>query len=39
MVSFTWGGVDTATKELVPVVVAAALWGSRWAGKHILLSH
>ncbi len=30
-----WGGVDIATKELVPVVVAAALWGSRWAGKHI----
>ncbi len=31
----TWGGVDIATKELIPVVVAAALWGSMWEGKHI----
>ena len=25
-----WEQVDIATKELVPVAVAAALWGSRW---------
>ena len=31
----TWGAVDIATKELIPVVIAAALWGSRWAGKHV----
>lgn len=30
-----WEAIDISTKELVPVVVAAALWGGRWAGQHI----
>ena len=23
-------------KELVPIVLAAALWGSAWSGQHVL---
>lgn len=30
-----WQDTDISVKELVPVVVAAALWGKYWAGKHI----
>ncbi len=30
-----WDWVDIASKELVPVVVAAALWGPYWSGKHV----
>ena len=30
-----WEGVDISVKELVPVVVAAALWGGLWQGHHI----
>lgn len=30
-----WDEIDISAKELVPVVVAAALWGGRWAGQHI----
>ena len=30
-----WLEVDISAKELVPVVVAAAVWGRLWAGKHI----
>ena len=28
-------GVDISTKELVPVVVAAAIWGRHWSGQHV----
>ena len=30
-----WDNVDISVKELVPVVVAAALWGEKWKQKHI----
>ena len=30
-----WAGVDIVVKELVPVVVAAALWGRGWQHLHI----
>lgn len=30
-----WEEIDISVKELVPVVAAAALWGSRWTGKHV----
>jgi hypothetical protein len=30
-----WRELDIAAKELVPVVVAAALWGPAWSGMHI----
>ena len=30
-----WAEVDIATKELVLVVVAAAVWGSQWASRHV----
>ena len=30
-----WEHVDISAKELVPVVLAAALWGHLWSGKHI----
>ena len=32
----SWRGVSISSKELVPVVVAAALWGPRWKGRKIL---
>ena len=30
----TWTTVDIVVKELVPVVVAAALWGRHWYHSH-----
>jgi hypothetical protein len=30
-----WVNVDISVKELVPVVVAAALWGWHWTSKHV----
>jgi len=30
-----WQGVDIAVKELILVVIAAALWGQSWQGQHI----
>jgi len=26
---------NTATKELIPIVVAAAIWGRKWKGKSV----
>ena len=31
-----WACVDIAVKELVPVLLAAALWGPSWRGQHVL---
>ena len=31
----TWSAVDIVDKELVPVVVAAALWGGQWHHSHV----
>ena len=31
----TWSAVDIVVKELVPVVVAAALWGGQWHHSHV----
>ena len=31
----SWNAIDIAAKELVPVVLAAALWGPQWAGRHV----
>ena len=28
----SWGQVDISSKELVPIVIAAALWGPAWHG-------
>ena len=30
-----WEEIDISVKELVPVVVAATMWGGLWRGKHI----
>ena len=30
-----WHEVDISVKELVPVTIAAALWGLQWSNKHI----
>ena len=30
-----WAQIDIAVKELTPVVLAAAIWGHSWAGKHV----
>ena len=30
-----WLPIDIAVKELVPVVISAALWGRRWEGHHV----
>ena len=30
-----WSEIAIASKQLVPVVVAAALWGPHWSGKHV----
>lgn len=30
-----WNGVGIASKELVPIVIAAVLWGPRWASGHV----
>ena len=32
----SWKDVHISAKELLPVVVSSALWGSSWAGKRIL---
>ena len=31
----SWQAIDISVKELVPVVAAAALWGSRWSRQHV----
>ena len=31
-----WMEVNIATEELVPLVVAAALWGTQWEDSHVL---
>ena len=33
--SSAWLEVNIATKELVPIVLAAAIWGRQWAHKHV----
>jgi uncharacterized membrane protein len=30
-----WEDIEISAKELVPVVIAAAVWGKQWSGKHI----
>ena len=30
-----WATVNIATKELVPIVIAVAIWGERWASNHV----
>lgn len=30
-----WENIDISVKELVPVVIAAALWGKHWTSKHV----
>ncbi len=32
----SWSSVEISAKELVPVVLAAAVWGSTWSGHHVL---
>ncbi|XP_019858872.1 PREDICTED: uncharacterized protein LOC109587091 [Amphimedon queenslandica] len=32
----SWAEVNIAAKELLPVVIAAAVWGRRWAGQRVL---
>ena len=31
----SWVSIDISVKELVPVVVAAALWGEKWLQRHV----
>ena len=31
-----WSAKEIAAKELLPIVLAAVLWGPHWAGRHIL---
>ena len=31
----SWDTIDISVKELVPVVVAAALWGEKWRQRHV----
>ena len=31
-----WQSVNIMIKELVPVVLACAMWGAQWAGHHVL---
>ena len=31
----SWIDIGIAPKEFVPVVIAAAIWGPSWAGKHV----
>ena len=31
----TWEAINIATKELLPVVVASAMWGRNWSGSHV----
>ena len=30
-----WADKSIASKEMIPIIVAAALWGKSWSGKHI----
>ena len=32
----SWSAVDIAVKELVPIVVAAAIWGRSWQGCRVI---
>ena len=32
----TWARMNIAVKELLPIVLAATVWGHNWAGHHIL---
>ena len=32
----TWSNSNIASKEMVPVVISAAIWGIHWHGQHIL---
>ena len=32
----SWSVIDISVKELVPLVLAAALWGSQWRGQQVL---
>ena len=32
----SWSGVNIAVKELIPVVVSAAIWGQDWSGSRVL---
>ena len=31
----SWDSIDISVKELVPVVMAAALWGEQWRQRHV----
>ena len=31
----SWSTVSISAKELVPIVVAAAIWGHHWSGSHV----
>ena len=33
----SWDIIDISVKELVPVVVAAALWGEKWRQRHVCI--
>ena len=33
----SWAKVNIAVKELVPVVIAVAIWGEQWAGGTVLV--
>ncbi len=33
----SWATTGIAVKELVPVVIAAALWGAGWTGRHVII--
>ena len=32
----TWSTIGIAAKELVPIIIAAAVWGPFWCGEHVL---
>ena len=34
----SWSAVSIAANELVPIVLAAAVWGRQWLGKKVLFS-
>ena len=31
----TWSTIGIAAKEMLPIVIAAAIWGPSWSGEHI----
>ena len=31
----SWAGIEITAKELVPIVIAAAIWGQQWSRRHI----